>query len=399
MDNRFYLMRKNEVITLAEFDDDGKMTAFSHNLPAGAIDIAPLAYQSTPDKWLCEWWNDRSIPLTRDQIKAFLSNQGFSSPDQYLIKNLGLSLTDYYWIKPVDSNLTWEKVNLFDNDFHDDVFLSAKQPESDNIVQYTPNSSLQGNIEKAWTISDSKRCLIKGNHSGTSSESINEVIASEMHKRQKYDNYTNYELIHIKNKPYAYGCISEAFTSQNSELISAWDVITSETKDNVTSYYEHFINICKKHGIDEEQLRRDLEYQILSDFVLTNYDRHLTNVAILRDADTLQFIRMAPIFDSGDSLFANKPIPGNIKELQKMEITSFAKKETKLLELVQNRSLLDINKLPSPEYVREIYHKDEKISDKHINKLVEWYERKIDILDAWQQGASAYDAIQKQRNS
>ena len=395
MENRFYLMRKNEVITLVQFDDAGKMTAFSKNISENAKDLAPLAYRATSEIWLKEWWDNRSIPLTRDQIKTFLQSQGFNTPDQYLIKNLGLSLTDYYWIKPVDSNLTWEKVNLYDNSFHTDVLLSEKKPKSDNIIQYSPNSSLQGNLEKAWTISDSKRCLIKGNKSGTSAESLNEIIATEIHKLQSYDNYTSYDLIHIKNKPYIYGCISEAFTSQYLELQSAWDVITSEPRDNSTSYYEHFINICKKHGIDEDQLRHDLEYQIQADFILTNYDRHLTNIAILRDADTLGFIRMAPIYDSGDSLFANRSVPDNIKELEKMEITGFANRETKLLNLVQNRLILDINKLPSPEYVSDIYHKDEKISDKHIDKLVEWYKRKIDIFDAWQHGDIPYDAMRK----
>lgn len=390
-------MRKNEIITLVELDDAGRMTAFSKNIPENAKDSAPLAYRVNPETWLKEWWDNRSIPLTRDQIKIFLQSQGFNSPDQYLVKNLGLSLTDYYWIRPVDSNLTWEKVNLYDNAFHIDVLLSQKPPKSDNAVQYSPNSSLQGNLEKAWTISNSKRCLVKGNKSGTSAESLNEVIATEIHKRQGYDNYTTYNLIHIKDKPYEYGCISEAFTSQYLELQSAWDVITSEPRDNSTSYYEHFINICKKHGIDEELLRRDLEYQIQADFILTNYDRHLTNVAILRDADSLEFIRMAPIYDSGDSLFANKSVPENIKELRKLEINGFAKNETKLLDLVRNRFLLDINKLPSPDYVREIYHKDEKISDRHIDKLVEWYKRKIDIFDAWQHCDSPYDAMEKMR--
>ena len=168
MDDRFYLMRKNQIITLVQFDSSGRMTAFSRNLPEGAEALSPLAYRSTPDQWLSKWWADRSIPLTRDQIKSFLSSQNLSTPDQYLIKNLGLSLTDYYWIKPVDSSLTWEAVNLFDHDFHEDIHLSQKESMSDGVARYSPNGSLQGNIEKTWSIIDGKRCLIKGNHSNGS---------------------------------------------------------------------------------------------------------------------------------------------------------------------------------------------------------------------------------------
>ena len=384
MDKRYYLMRKNEVITLMQFSDTGKLTAYSRNISDSKMALAPLAYRSTPNEWLYKWWEDRSIPLTRDQIKSFLADRGLSGPEQYLINNLGLSLTDYYWIKPVDSSLTWEKINLFDNAFHDDVFLSSKKSEKDGLIQYTPNSSLQGDKEKAWTISDGKRCLIKGNHTNTSNESFNEVIASDLHGMQNYDNYTVYRLIRIKDKPYAYGCISDAFTSQRLELVSAWSVVTSEPMDKNTSYYEHFIKVCKKHGIDEDLLRNDLEYQILSDYILTGYDRHLNNISVLRDADTLQFIRMAPIYDSGDCLFARRPIPANIKELQKMEITSFAKSEAKLLKLVHDRSLLDLNKLPDPDYIREIYHNDDKLSDRYIDTIIEWYKRKADMLDKWQ---------------
>ena len=392
MDKRYYLMRKNEVITLMQFDDAGKLTAYSRNITESAKVLAPLSYRSQPDEWLYKWWEDRSIPLTRDQIKRFLSERGLSNPGQYLIDNLGLSLTDYYWLKPVDSDLTWKKVNLFDNPFHDDVFLSSKKAESDGSIQYTPNSSLQGDKEKAWTISDGKRCLVKGNHTNTSIESFNEVIASKLHNMQNYDNYTDYQLIHIKGKAYAYGCICDAFTSQDLELLSAWSIVTSEPMDKNTSYFEHFINICRKHGIDEDQLREDLEYQIQSDYVLSGYDRHLNNIAVLRDAGTLQFIRMAPIYDSGDCLFARRPIPANVRELQKMEITSFAKREATLLKLVRNRSLLDINKLPSSDFIRQIYHKDDRISDKYIDTIISWYEKKIDMMDRWQHGANAYEA-------
>ena len=36
-----------------------------------------------------------------------------------LVNNLALSLTDCYWIKPIDSLVTWEQVSLFQNNFVD----------------------------------------------------------------------------------------------------------------------------------------------------------------------------------------------------------------------------------------------------------------------------------------
>ncbi len=384
---KYYLMRKNETLTLTEFDESGVMTKYSPNLRN--YDAAPLAYR-TDNKWLKRWWQERSVPLTRDQIEVFLRSNGYSGPEEYLISNLGLSLTDYYWIKPIDSDLTWETVNLFDNNFHKDMFLAPATSENEEIPRYSPNSSLQGDIEKTWTIVNGKRCLIKGNHGRYSSESINEVIASEIHKRQGYDNYTKYSLIKIKDKPYDYGCISEMFTSQNKELIPAWAICSCNKKNNNISYYEFFIEQCSQHGIDSEQLRSDLEYQIMTDFILSGYDRHLNNIGVLRDAETMQFIRMAPIFDSGGSLFANKRIPLNLKEMEKMEIIGFASKECTTLSYVTNPNIIDLTKLPPASFISDIYHKDTQIEDETIKKVVSWYEKKIDITRNFQLGKGLY---------
>ena len=41
-----------------------------------------------------------------------------------------------------------------------------------------------------------------------------------------------------------------------------------------------------------------------------------------------------------------------------------------------------------------MYHKDDKISDKHIDKISEWYEKKKEILNRWQRGENAYNVQQ-----
>lgn len=380
---KYYLMRKNKILTLVQFSDTGKMIAFSHNYPSDAEELLPLAYRTQPNEFLYKWWDDRSIPLTRDQIKAFLSSAGYSTPDQYLLKNLGLSLTDYYWIKEVDSPITWEQINLFENDFHENILLPLEKSIDEDLT-YSPNSSLQGNIEKTWTIINGERCLIKGNHSGLSCESINEVIACEIHKMQGYDNYTNYWLTHITGKSYEYGCISKAFTSTQKELVSAWAVCTSEKKADNRSLYEHFIDVCGHHGLDRDMLRHDLEYQIMTDYILSGYDRHLNNISVLRDADTLQFIGMAPIYDSGDCLFANRAFPFSVKELEKMETSSFKKRESELIKIVTDPNVIDLTKLPPVSFIREMYEKDPKVSEKYIDTVCKWYEQKIDMCRSFQ---------------
>ena len=384
----YYIMRKNDIITYAEFTEDGIMTSYSSNFRD--MEIAPLAHRCLKEQWLRKWWRERAVPVTRDQINDFLKKSGYSGPEEYLINNLGLSLTDYYWIKPIDSDLTWEKVNLFDNDFHADIFLPERECEEDDIPRYSPNSSLQGDIEKTWTIINNERSLIKGNHTKYSSESINEVIASRIHKDQKYDNYLNYELLKIKGKSYDYGCVSKMFTSQELELVPAWAVCTSEKRENDVSYFEHFLNVCVKHGMDLDRLKADLDYLILTDFILSGYDRHLNNIAVLRNAETLRFERLAPIFDSGGSMFVNRPYPKSIRELENFATTGFASRESKMLKLVTDPSVIDLSLLPAGDYIREMYHKDSQIDDNTVEKTVIWYEKKIELCRRFQMGKNVY---------
>ena len=78
----------------------------------------------------------------------------------------------------------------------------------------------------------------------------------------------------------------------------------------------------------------------MTDFILSNVDRHFNNVGVLRDAESLQFLRMAPIFDSGKSLFVSEPIPAQ-EELRKIKTASFAGTELGLLKYVKDRSIVD----------------------------------------------------------
>ena len=125
---------------------------------------------------------------------------------------------------------------------------------------------------------------------------------------------------------------------------------------------------------------------ILSDFVLSGRDRHLSNVSILRNAKTLQFAMPAPIYDSGKCLFVQDSVPSSDKGLLSIKTESFASDELKLLGLVSDRSLLDITKLPSRSFVEDIYSMDSQIDEKRISLIGEGYERKIELFRAFQLG-------------
>ena len=77
----------------------------------GCIDSATLK----------KWWQRRAVPVGQGKIQRILEQMGITTPQEFLVKNLGLSLTDSYWIKPLDMEWGWADVNLFTNDFRDTV--------------------------------------------------------------------------------------------------------------------------------------------------------------------------------------------------------------------------------------------------------------------------------------
>ena len=53
---------------------------------------------------------------------------------------------------------------------------------------------------------------------------------------------------------------------------------------------------------------------IVVDFIIANEDRHLNNFGLVRNANTLEWIGVAPIFDSGSSLGYDKVTPNMDKQ-------------------------------------------------------------------------------------
>ena len=144
------------------------------------------------------------------------------------------------------------------------------------------------------------------------------------------------------------------------------------------SLYEHFITVCMAHGMAEETVRSFLEYQILTDFVLTNTDRHLNNFGVLRNTKTLGFVGMAPIFDSGNAMFWHNPRLPECDDLIRVEVNSFRKTETHLLSHVRDFGQLDIGRLPIEDELRGIYAMDSLIPC--VDSILLGYRKKIELL-------------------
>lgn len=378
--------------------EDYKLALFS--VSSEADTVAELLINQTCGRYLPvgvhtseqlkKWIDNRGIPVTRDHIAQDLSGSGLS-PFYLMLLNHGLSLTDHYWICRQNEHFLWQDINLYTNPFRSAYSLDL-QDDINSIAAKTnfiPSASLKGDLKKKWIIDEKGiRRLVKGNYGSSCRQSLCEVLASEIHKRQGIS-YTPYSLIWISsNGTRMIGCECPNFTDISTEFVPAIDIMANEKKPNDISWYEFYIKVCESYGLN---MRDFLEYQILSDFIISNTDRHLNNFGIIRAADTLEWIGAAPIFDSGNAMFYNASYIPADKELLKIPVTSFCDSEAKLLKCVKNRGVLDVAKLPHDNYLYNLLKKDIVIKDEVNERLAEAYRKKIRYLGDFQNGADLWD--------
>ena len=383
----YFLMHKDIPVCIMNISDDGSLGNFKKNNAAAAH--FPIGGQMNEMKFH-EWWRDRAIPKTRNGAKSALQRLGYESTNSALVDNLALSLSDCYWIQPRGEGLTWADVNLFTNDFVDTFGELTINRDSmidlRNRTKFNCAAS-QGELQKKWCIDEQgKRYMIKGNYGESYQQSINELFATQLHRQQGFSNFTPYSgtLVTVQGGIEGFGCLSYDFCSDNKEIISAWELLQSVKTRQNESYYYPLKKVCLSLGIKEEEFDAFMDYEIMTDYLISNTDRHMNNISIVRDPDTLEILGLAPIYDSGNSMFYNIPYEQLDRvHIDEIETHSFIKKEAKLLSYVKNRNAVNLDKC---EMDFSIYEKD--ILERHIRipKLQELYEKKLMKLKAFQAG-------------
>lgn len=388
-----FLMHEDIKLALFEYENNSITSVFINKNSVDRLPFLDNSSKSLEDK-IARWIMARGIPATRQGIKSDLLMLDMKDTNDYMISNLGLSLTDHYWLCPQDSEYTWKSVNLYENNFASRYSLDLRDDIKSiaGKTNFIPSASLKGDLKKKWIIDEHGiRRLVKGNYNNTCRQSLCEVLASEIHKRQNKFEYTPYSLIEITSDgQLIIGCECPNFTSIDTEFIPSIDIINSIKKPNDINYYEAYIKYCVKHGINEQYIRTFMEYQILTDFIITNIDRHLNNFGVIRNSNTFEFIKPAPIFDSGNSMFYNTNKIKTSYGLLNIAVTSFNGHEVELLRHVTNPHIVNLELLPSTEEVFNLFTKDASSSLETITKLVKAYEKKVELLHELQCGVKIY---------
>ena len=386
------LMNKNQKIMLIEYNS---YNVISKIYEIYNIEYAPLAVfnasknrSSSLTKTVNDWFRGRGIPSWRKDLEKLLDKLGVSSSDELLNKYYGLSLSDQYWLKGVNSAVKYEDINFFTNDFEYEAYLDASLDSSsksivslDKNIFKSPNNTTDGMLQKGWIIESGKRVLVKGTYTSNNEEPINEYLASQICKRLGFD-YCNYEVEWSDKTKLISKC--NDFINENEELISAYDIYNSEKKPNNISDYEFYIQILEKHNVPNA--RENMENLFILDYLMLNNDRHLKNFGIIRNVNTLKWEKVAPIFDTGESMQCDKYTDEiNFSSGKGKFFSNTDKDYEDILKIIGKNILrVDLSKLKGicDDYrlILEKYQDKLDMSDKRKEKLVSGLNKRITKL-------------------
>ena len=386
------LMNKNQKIMLIEYNS---YNVISKIYEIYNIEYAPLAVfnasknrSSSLTKTVNDWFRGRGIPSWRKDLEKLLDKLGVSSSVELLNKYYGLSLSDQYWLKDVNSAVKYEDINFFTNDFEYEAYLDASLDSSsksivslDKNIFKSPNNTTDGMLQKGWIIESGKRVLVKGTYTSNKEEPINEYLASQICKRLGFD-YCNYEVEWSDKTKLISKC--NDFINENEELISAYDIYNSEKKPNNISNYEFYIQILEKHNVPNA--RENMENLFILDYLMLNNDRHLKNFGIIRNVNTLKWEKVAPIFDTGESMQCDKYTDEiNFSSGKGKFFSNTDKDYEDILKIIGKNILrVDLSKLKGicDDYrlILEKYQDKLDMSDKRKEKLVSGLNKRITKL-------------------
>lgn len=257
---------------------------------------------------LLRWINRRKAPKNRQFVEKILAAfDDSTNPMRYVDISRALSLNDAYWIVNNLVDCKWDDCNLYAHPFDEILSYVAFTGYSEKVsgVVTSPELTSSGALKKCWSNRADGIYLIKGDdffpRADGRSQATNEYYAAQVAEAMGIE-HIDYDL--------------EEFTHRNGqkELVCQCKLFTSKDEGFVeaASFY-------KEYGIDLDNLdvtslavQRQLadlfgqeKYadMMLFDSIIANKDRHFGNFGMLVDNNTGAYLRPAPIFDNGYSLF------------------------------------------------------------------------------------------------
>jgi hypothetical protein len=227
-----------------------------------------------------------------------------------------------------------------------------------------------------WAIVDGIRRLIKGG-GFLNQEPYNEVVATKLYERLLLpEDFVPYELA-LDGGEICSTCPN--MLADNEEYVPALYINDLLPCLDEEDELEHYLRCCLSVGVDAGTQTAKM---LVCDYVLANHDRHYHNFGLIRNVDSLEW-RVAPLFDSGSSLWCNArtlrpeslayrslPFVGN-PQLQLELVTDFSWFDPASLSGFLPELVAILKEGPLRDYGMRLITLEDAV-DERIDRLVDW---------------------------
>ena len=236
------------------------------------------------------WLETRAIDSHRSNSRLLKKALRLKERDDLttVIKVNAVTITDNYWIKPFDSELTYQDVR-FTDDYFSVLALKGSYSSFNRVANSkrtkTPELTNIGSFEKCWKLIDGKWWMYK---TATHDELFSELFIYHLGEELGM----NMALYKRGDK-----CIKSLDFTDNASV--NFEPAFSFMGDN-----EDYEEVFSKLEELCPQAKADYVKMIFLDTIVANPDRHTANFGLLRDIKTGKLIGFAPLFDHNMALIA-----------------------------------------------------------------------------------------------
>lgn len=272
------------------------------------------------------WIKNRCISNQRPNINNLIINTGYNNITDLAIDNLGLSLTDCYWFKPIDKDIKWDDINFHKNGFKSNVgellFKNDFTKEINTLI--SPDITTNGCLPKMWIQDENNKFFLVKDASaenikdGHIDECVNEVFAYEVSKLLNVPTIP-YFLLKIANSDKICCACPSFIEDDKHEFVSMEQFWKEHPKYTRKDIYNMFCDM----GYEKE-----MNGILILDFLTGNGDRHHNNIGIIRNPDTLKIEGLCINFDNGACMQYNYQ-SHQVNDMESNLITRYALDELK----------------------------------------------------------------------
>ena len=125
-------------------------------------------------------------------------------------------------------------------------------------------------------------------------------------------------------------------------MVSAFYIHNTKKIADAGLLCDHYTDCCIELGIPG--VRESLDKMLTVDYLIVNNDRHFNNFGAVRNAQTLEWVMPAPLFDNGSSFWYNQDA-ANIPKIDKSKSQPFLDTHEEQIKLVKDFSWLNFTDL------------------------------------------------------